>query len=374
MKRASFLSLAALLAAGVTPASAQAKVGGLVQVWWNLTTPSEFRNNSTTLNTLAGGRSYYNLRSEFKENGFAIRRVELKFSGKIVDDVEYEAMIDPSISPSTTNSILQDASITWKSPLGLDIKMGQMKAFQTYEGLNSSSEILTVERSQMGRTIGDVRQRGVAAIYGFGDAKDLAGKVVLGAFNGDVKVNDSNAQKDFVARVEFQAAKDHKFGVYTLQGQTNLNDKDSSPLQSRTWTGAAPAPAALDVVGNKDKTSHLGAFYVFQTSDLHLSAEYVAGTLGRGYGIASTASLVNAAQGANQTAYSATAAAREHLDQKFMGLVLTGAYTTGNHTFVGRWHSMNNKRGEMWYTVANPYKVNVSPAIGRTGVAACVPK
>ena len=283
-------------------------------------------------------------------------------------------MIDPSISPSTTNSILQDAAITWKSPFGIDVKMGQMKAFQTYEGLNSSSELLTIERSQMGRTIGDVRQRGVAALYSYGDPKDFAGKVVLGAFNGDVKVNDTNAQKDFVARLEFQAVKDHKFGLYTLQGVTNLNDKDSSPLQSRTWTGAAPAPAALDVVGNKDKTSHLGAFYVFQTADVLLSAEYIAGTLGRGYGIASTASLVNAAAGVNQTTYNATAAAREHLDQKFMGLVLTGAYTLGNHTFLARWDSMNYNQGDKWYTAANPYKVNVTAANGSTGVADYTPK
>ncbi|MBI3131532.1 MAG: hypothetical protein HYZ13_09420 [Acidobacteria bacterium] len=352
MKRTSMLSLVALIAAGITPAAAQApKISGLVQVWWNLTTPSELRNNSTTLPTTAGGRTYFNLRSEFRENTFAVRRTELKFAGKIVDGVEYEAMIDPSISPSTTNSILQDATITYKTGLGLDFKVGQMKAFQTYEGLNSSSELLFVERSQMGRTIGDVRQRGAAAIYSFGEPKDFAGRVVLGAFNGVTKVNDSNASKDFVARFDFTVAKDHRFGLYTLQGSTDLNDKDSSALTARTFTGAVNAPTAAAIVDNKDKTSHLGAYYVFQTADWHLSAEYVNGLLGRGYGIASTSTLVNGA---------ATAALREHLDQKFMGFVLTGAYTFGNHTVLARYDSMNYNQGDKWYTAANPYKVGTA--------------
>mgnify|MGYP000913956759 FL=1 len=51
MKRTSFLPLAALLAVGATPAMAQVKVGGLVQVWWNLSTPSELRNNNAARTT-----------------------------------------------------------------------------------------------------------------------------------------------------------------------------------------------------------------------------------------------------------------------------------------------------------------------------------
>ncbi|HJV21281.1 MAG TPA: porin [Holophagaceae bacterium] len=345
MKRTSLLSLVALIAAGVTPAAAQAKVGGLVQVWWNITTPEDVRNNTAAT-------KYYNLRGEFKENTFAIRRVELKFSGKITDDVEYEAMIDPSqnitttAGPANTLNILQDANITWKSGVGFDVKMGQMKAFQTYEGLNSSSELMLVERSQMGRTIGDVRQRGIAAIYGYGDPKDFAGKIVLGAFNGAVKQNDGNAQKDFVARLEFTAAKDHKFGIYTLQGSTDLNDKATSPLTARTFSGVN-TPTSQEILDNKDKTSHVGAFYVYQTADLLLSAEYINGLLGRGYGIASTATLVNGA---------AAPALREHLDQKFMGYVLTGAYTMGSHTLLARYDFMNYNQGDKWYTATNPYK------------------
>lgn len=38
-----------------TSAQGQVKVLGLVQVWWNLTTPSDLRNNSATLPTAARG-------------------------------------------------------------------------------------------------------------------------------------------------------------------------------------------------------------------------------------------------------------------------------------------------------------------------------
>ncbi len=348
MKRASLLSLVALVA---VPASAQApKITGLVQVWYNQLLDSNLRTNSSTLATTSGNRSYYNLRSEFKENGFAIRRAELKFSGKVLDEVEYEVMIDPSINTSGSNpTILQDAVITYKSPFGVDFKVGQMKVFQTYEGLNSSAELLLVERSQMGRTMGDVRNRGAAALVNFGDSKTFGGRFVFGAFNGSPlgvdKGNDNNAQKDFVARVDFTAVKDHKFGAYALQGTTNMNDKAGSPLVAGTFTNALPskAPSAAQVLDNQDKTTNFGLYYAYQTADLHASVEYITGLLGRRF-----ASVGNAGF---------TTAGREHLDQKFQGLVFTGAYTFGRHTLVGRYDLMNYNSGDQWYTAANPYKV-----------------
>ena len=57
-------------------AAAQApKVTGLVQVWYTQMADSNLRLNGAA----PGG--YYNLRSEFKENGLNLRRAELKFSG-----------------------------------------------------------------------------------------------------------------------------------------------------------------------------------------------------------------------------------------------------------------------------------------------------
>ncbi|MBI3131531.1 MAG: hypothetical protein HYZ13_09415 [Acidobacteria bacterium] len=349
MKRTLGTLVAALTLA--TSAQAQVKISGLVQVWWNLTTPSDLRNNSTTLPTAAGGRTYYNLRSEFRENTFAVRRTELKASGKITDDLDWEVMMDPSISPSTTNSILQDAVLAYKAGGGFTFKVGQMKAFQTLEGMTSSSELLFVERSQMGRTLGDVRQRGAAGSYSWGDGSSFGGRATVGLFNGAPKVNDSNAAKDVAVRLDFTAAKMHHFGAYGLRGTTDLNDKDSSALTARTFTGAVGAPTPSTIVANKDLTSHLGLYYAFQMAPWQASWEFVTGRLGRGFGISSTATLVNGAP---------AAALREHLDQKFMGQVLTGAYTFGHHTFMARLDVMDYNAGDDWYTASNPYHVGAA--------------
>jgi phosphate transport system protein len=88
------LTLCALaLASGLTPAVAQdVKVSGLLQVWYTQMLSNNLRNNSQ----FSGANKYYNLRSEFTENAFNIRRTEIKVSGKIVDDLEFEVMADPA--------------------------------------------------------------------------------------------------------------------------------------------------------------------------------------------------------------------------------------------------------------------------------------
>jgi len=336
MKKAFALTgLAALMV--VAPASAQsAKVSGLVQVWYNQVLDGNLRTNSTSVSP----NKYYNLRSEFQENGFSIRRTELKVSGKIIDEIDYEVMVDPSKS----SDILQDAAIKYELPFGLSAKVGQFKNLQTYEGYKSSSELLTVERSQMGRVFGDDRQRGGVLSMKLGDEKDLAAAIHLGVFNGSGRANDTNAQKDVVARVDFSYEKLHKFGFYTLQGSTDLADKGNSAtttLFAGTWTGPS-APTTAEVVDNKDKTTNYGVYYVFENDAWHASAEAITGLLGR-----RNPSLFNSAS---------AAAKREHLDQKFFGFVVTGAYTLGQHTFLARYDFMNYNQGDKWYTATNPYK------------------
>jgi Phosphate-selective porin O and P len=359
MKRSSVLSALALALLAQVPAMAQApKVSGLLQVWYTQMLDNSLRLNSNALATGAGNRSYYNLRSEFRENTFAIRRAEIKLSGEILEGVKYEVMIDPSINTSTANpTILQDAAIIYGPGAGFEFKIGQFKNFQTYEGLMSSSEILFAERAQMTRVFGDNRDRGVSASWTFGEARGLVGTFTLAAFNGGsatvnsaatattfgiTKANDTNAQKDFVARAEFAYAGTHKFGVYTLQGVTDYADKATTPLVARTFTGAAPAPAADQIVANKDKTTNLGAFYVYQDSSWFGSVEYINGLLGR----------------RNPTVINGTVAAavREHLDQKFLGYAVTAAYTFGNHTVGLRYDLLNYNQGDKWYTNFNPYK------------------
>ena len=318
------------------PLSAQTvKLGGDIQLWYTQLTDSNLRMNS------AATGSYYNLRSEFKENTFTVRRTEIKLAGDIVEGLSYEVMFDPSISISTTNpTLLQDAIVFWKAAPGLEVKVGQFKNLQTYEGLTSSTEILFAERSQLGRMFGDKRDRGLAIAYSFGDTKGFSAKLTAATFNGmndafSGKANDSNAQKDLVLRADFTAARFHKFGAYTLQGTTDLTDKTGSAI------AAVPAPywpVQADIYANKDKTTNAGAFYAYMDGTWTLTAEYMTGLLGRRY-----------------ATLGITPFKREHLDQKFASYYLTGGYTSGNNSILIRYDMMNLNSGDNWYTTYNPY-------------------
>jgi len=321
---------------------------GDVQVWYNQDMSNNLRLNSTSVSP----NKYYNLRSEFVENGLSVRRVELKWAGEVTDGVTYTVLIDPTISTSTTNPlILQDAFITWNQGGGFEFRIGQQKNMQTYEAYNvGSPDLLLIERSQLARMFGDKRDRGVVESYTYGDPKQLQTKASIGVFSGvqDVsagKTNDANSMKDLMARVEFTWNSFHKFGVYTLQGSTDVADV--------TGRAIAPSPAGwptqAEIYENKDKTSNLGAFYVYQDKTWHFSGEVITGLLGRRFPtLAATAPVVK----------------REHLDQKFLGYVATAAYTTGKHTFVLRYDFMNFNSGNNWYTAYNPYTNNAAGSLG----------
>ncbi|MBK8792377.1 MAG: hypothetical protein IPN59_04340 [Holophaga sp.] len=312
------------------------KFSGLVQVWYTQMLDSNLRNNSVA--------NYYNLRGEYKENGFSVRRTEIKVAGKILDGVKFEVMLDPSIATSTTNPmILQDAAIEFELAPGLDFKVGQFKTLQTMEGLTSSSEILFAERSQLGRAFGDKRDRGGVLSYSFGDPKAFGAKISAAAFNGvsdavSGKSNDTNAGKDAVVRLDMNVGKEHKFGVYTLQGTTDVTDKTGVSIAPAAPPAGWPNQAAI--YDNKDKTQNIGAFYEFQNDSLILNGEYIVGILGR----------------RNPTLAAATPAVkREHLDQKFLGYYVTAGYKMGSHTLLARYDVLNYNSGDDWYTATSPY-------------------
>jgi len=320
-------AVALLLITGI-PAAAQApKLSGLAQIWY-----SQMMDNNLRLNT---PYKYYNL-SPHAENGFSLKRVDVKLNGGF-GDVEYEVMMDPTI---TSLPILQDATVKYKMPYNFEIKVGQFKPLQTLEALSPSSEIMLAERSMLARVFGDVRDRGITASVGFGSSSTFGGRFHVGLFNANAKSNDNNAQKDIAARLEMNFGKEHLFGVYTLQGSTNLEDKGA--LVARTFAGTN-APTSVEVLDNKDKTSNLGAFYRFQNNRIHVCAELITGVLGRRYPSIGT---------------SATTAAREHLDQSFLGYVGTLAYTINKHKFVLRYDSLNYNFGDKWYSNNNPYLIN----------------
>ncbi len=352
---AALLAMPAALSAQTAP-----KFGGLLQVWYNQVMDANLRQNT------AATKGYYDLRSEFKEDGFALRRMEISMVGTALPGLDYKVVIDPSINTtaaSTTNSnasfnptILQDAFLTYKLD-ALQIQVGEMKTLQTYEGNISSADLQFAERSQLGRRFGDKRDRGAYAGYQFGDAKEGFGvKVTAGVFNGTSdlasgKANDLNAQKDFIARLDFNQGSAHKFGVYTLQGVTDQADKTGSgALLARafTATGTATAPTAAQVLANKDKTTNMGLFYVYQDAQWHFDAEYITGLLGRRF-----ASVANIAGNA----------LRDGLDQKYTGYVLTGAYKLGASTFALRYDFLNYNSNNAWYG-NNPYLVTTGATAG----------
>ncbi len=324
-----------LLQAQDKPFTPTIKLNGLFQAWATQMLDDNLRLDPT-------GSPYSNISGNFKENTVTIRRAEIKVSGEILQGVEYEAVIDPSISTSASNPmILQDGFLTFKPIHGFDVKVGQMKNLQTLEGLTSSADLMFAERSMMGGRFGDKRDRGISAGYAFGGASEFRGKFSLGVFNGNVenasgKTNDANASKDLAFRLEFWQGKAHYFGVYTLQGSTDVKDP---VLVAQSFGPNGPTSDAI--LANKDKTTNLGAFYAYRDHGWRFEAEYITGLVGRRF----------ASIGAT-----AGAAKRQHVDQKFMGAVLSGSYTTGKHTFGARYDLMNWNTGDDWYGTTNPYR------------------
>ena len=355
MKITRLAGVAALLAAGVTQAQAQdVKLTGLlIEFWQTQMLDSNLRNNTTAT---AGASKYYGLDSRFQENTFAVKRAEIYLNGKITDDVSWNLMFDPNNSNTTTvpNNVLQDAVITWNVGSGFAVKVGQFKMPTTYEAtMVAATNILFFERNQINRVFGDKRDRGVWGIYSYGDPKGFNGKINLAVSNGTPddgsggKNNDLNAQKDWTTRLEFAYGPEHKFGAYYREGVTNLKDATSlAATVPATWT--VGAPSATQIKDNKDKTTLMGAYYAFDTENWHASAEAATGLLGRRFPTLFAA---------------ATAPSREHLDQKFLGYAIDGAYKMGRHWFTARYDVLNYNSGDDWYTATNPYTTNTATGL-----------
>jgi hypothetical protein len=357
MKISRLAGVAALLAAGFAQAQTPTlKMDGVLLEFW----ATQMMDNSLRLNSTAsaGASKYYALDSRFQENTFAVKRAEIYMSGTVTDTVSWNAMFDPNNNNTAAvpNAVLQDFVITWAPVKGFNVKAGQFKMPTTYEAtMVAAREILFFERNQINRKFGDARDRGIWASYAYGDAKGFQGKLNLAVSNGTTddgsggKNNENtvagagNAQKDFTFRFEGGFGTANKFGFYYREGVTNL--KDSTLLAGVSATAwPTTAISATQIKDNKDKTTLQGVYYAFKNDSWQFSAEYATGLLGRRY-----ASLF-AAGTATITPL------REHLDQKFAGYVVDGAYKMGNHWITGRYDVLNYNSGSNWYTATNPYK------------------
>lgn len=190
------------------------EVHGLIQVWF--------------LASMDDNEPYARLGAA--RNAFRIRRAELKLSGDVLPSVSFALMIDPAkvlefgsktftvaspdplatpsaqteqvpgvLQPTSKVSLLQDAVITFKLVPYANISVGQARTPLTAEGSAPASRLLFVERSEIGRIIGDQRDLGVWVSYRFTHFG-----YHLGLYNGMPGGNalELDSNKDLVARLE----------------------------------------------------------------------------------------------------------------------------------------------------------------------------
>ena len=332
------LSLVGLVLAGSSLCAQDVKVTGVVEVWY-----TQMLDNNLRLNTALNAYAKNSLPAAFNENTFYLRRTEIYLNGKITDDVSWNVIFDPNTSTAAQPNNLLDAAISWKLAKDFSIKVGQFKPGITLDSNLGGAAIYFYDRSMMARQWGEKRDRGIMATYALGDPKEFNAKINFGIFNGmadkDYKSNDTNAQKDFMFRLDMAYGAEHKFAVYYRDGIGDSRDVGLVAGTTAAW--GAGAPTAAQILDNKDKTTNMGAFYVYDTAKWHADVDVMTGLLGRRY----------------PTVFNpAGVVAREYLDQKFMGIVVSGAYKMGRHWITARYDSLNYNQGNKWYTTANPYK------------------
>ncbi|HEX9082763.1 MAG TPA: hypothetical protein VF768_10815, partial [Holophagaceae bacterium] len=215
----------------------------------------------------------------------------------------------------------------------------------------SASNILFYDRAMTARLWAEKRDRGVLGTWSVGDPKGLSAKVSLGIGNGmtdsslTFKSNDTNAQKDYSFAVNAADGKAHRFGAWYRQGETDVRDVN---LVAGSFQGPS-APSVAAVLDNKDKTTNLGAYYLYDSARWQGALETSTGLLGRRF-----PSVFPAGTAAG------TPAKRQHLDQRFLGVTLSGAWKLGRHWLTARYDLLDFNAGNDWYTATNPYTTNVT--------------
>jgi hypothetical protein len=354
MKISRLAGLACLLVGAVAQAQ-DVKINILTEFWYTQMMDSSLRNNAAIG---APTSKYYGVDSRFLENTFNLKRAEIYCNYKISDEWAGYIMFDPSLTNTSaaaatattaSGSVLQDWVITYTpAGTGLFVKGGQMKMPTTYEStLLSARDILFFDRTQMSRIIGERRDRGVWAGYTYGDPKGWKGTINFAISNGSTDDGtsgktavDNNASKDYTIRYDGSYTAAHRFGIYYRTGQTNLKYPNLAlTTVPATWTAAGVS--LQNIKDNLDKTTAEGLFYAYNEGNWHFDAEYSTGLIGRRFPILQTA---------------AAAPVREHLDQKFTGYALTGAYRMGQHMIAARYDMMNYNSGDDFYGTVNPYK------------------
>lgn len=226
---------------------------------------------------------------------FRLRRAALKLKGTIIPELwDYALMIDPAktlkfgtqaaavqnqspapvapaapeqvtvLAPPTDTSILQDLYVTFVSAYS-NVSLGQFKTPLSWEGYNSSSQIIMPERAPVSRIYGDRRDLGLRAEKAFGPISYL-----LTVTNGTgVNRLDDNNDKDVALRVEVKpvpALMVGAVGSSSVGVRKDASTKDRLELDARVdisnFIGQAEYIHAWEGVGAARKQGH-GAYAAF---------------------------------------------------------------------------------------------------------------
>ncbi len=361
MKTRLILGLAALGAPALLRAQ-DVQVHAVVEVWATQMLSANLRHDKPEP---FGYLANPSLNAAFREDGFTLRRAEVYLSGAVNDQLSWNLQADPNLATSAANpSILNDAFLTWKPAACLAVKLGQFKPLQTYEAsILGSSDLVFYDRSLHARLFGDKRDRGVVASWLFGTPAAFHGCLSLGVVNGTSdrdggKAADANAQKDWVARLELASGKVHQAGLYWRDGSTDVRETALAAGTGWSGPGYVDPPSPAQILARRDRTTNLGAYYVLDTGRWMASAEAITGLLGRRF----------------PTVFDTTAAPvkRQHLDQRYLGWTLSGAWRLGRHWLTARYDLMDFNAGRDWYTATDPYTTDV--ATGRPTGADYTPR
>lgn len=272
----------------VTSGFGKIALDGLVQVW------------------------YLENQPEF-DRTFRIRRTELRLTGTFTRRIKWTVMIDPSraldfirdstfvndsiviptVEVNQTSRILQDAYITVDISRSLNIDVGQRKVPLSFEGLQSSAELKTIERALMfsdrrrGGDLADVRDIGVMAYGGITSHIDYQAGVFNGLGENQNNVNTKDALA-VVARVVFKpGVPGLQFGVSGgVNGRADAAERRKLPFVPRNrlgvegyfqggrWTAQSELMTGRDDEQTRLGTYALAAYHITSITEIVAQIDY----------------------------------------------------------------------------------------------------
>lgn len=185
-------------------------------------------------------------------NKFSIPRARLKVSGSIIEQIKYVIQFDVSSSASATP---KDAYIDLDYIPNAGIRLGQFKTPFGVEGVESSTKIPTILRTEVTEALYQERDIGIMVHGKYKGAIGISYGVAL--INGSTEnTSDTNDHKDIIGRIGITPLEGLAFGVSGYDGKEGASDLD----KSRWGADIEYLPA--------------------QVKGLKLSAEYITGELG----------------------------------------------------------------------------------------------